>query len=305
MREGRIMDRREFLLTASAAALCPQAFADESAVCGSDGRYADLQARIDEVTPNVWARYRATGDAQGFGALTALDAAFTRVLDQIERTEVTNRPAVWFVYNMGFIVKTREAIFSIDLCHPRATELVPKLDFALITHNHSDHYTSAFFERMDRSGKTVIQNFNSNYGVKDWRRQGGYARTEKTFKIKDVTISTVLTDHNDYLVDFTSAFEISVGDYTIYHTGDCSTEKKIKLQKPNPDLWIVHPRCGLKPVVGAEVIRPKKTIIAHLNEMGHARDRWRWTWANGLADQAALAAAGFGAEVPLWGDRVV
>lgn len=280
-------------MAATAATLCPRVFADQ---------YSTLQAEIDKITPKVWAKYRATGDMQGFAALKRLDEAFTEIVQAINATKVTDRPALWYLYNMGFIVKTREALFSIDLNHPRALELVPKLDFALITHNHGDHYTESFLNAMDHAGKVVIQNFHSNYGAGS--KKGGYTRAEKTFELKDVKISTALTDHNDYLIDFTTMFEISIGDYTIYHTGDCATTKKFKLKRKNPDLWIVHPRCGLMPVAGAEVIRPKKTLIVHLNEMGHARDRWRWTWADGLADKAKLEAAGFTAEVPMWGEKV-
>lgn len=282
------------MIAASAATLCPRVFADQ---------YSTLQSEIDKITPKVWAKYRATGDIQGFAALKRLDEAFTEIVQAINATTVTNRPAVWYLYNMGFIVKTREALFSIDLNHPRALELVPKLDFALITHNHGDHYTESFLNAMDQSGKVVIQNFHSNYGAGS--KKGGYTRAKKTFELKDVKISTALTDHNDYLIDFTTMFEIAIGDYTIYHTGDCATEKKFKLNRKNPDLWIVHPRCGLMPVAGAEVIRPKKTLIVHLNEMGHARDRWRWTWADGLAEKAKLEAAGYTAEVPIWGEKVV
>lgn len=296
-----LMNRREFIVGSAAFAASRTVFGGESV--GTD-RFAALQAKIDEVTPDVWRKYRSTGDTQGFAALAALDAAFAKILKEIDSTVVTDRPAIWFVYNMGFIVKTREALFSIDLNHPRATELVPRLDFALITHNHGDHYTDDFYAAMDRAGKTVVQNFACNYGARDWKTNGGYTRAEKTFRFKDVSVSTALTDHNAYLVDFTTMFEITVGDFTIYHTGDCSTAKKFKLLRPNPDLWIVHPRCGLNPCDGAAVIRPKKTIVAHLNEMGHARDRWRWSWQDGLADKARLEAAGFASDVPLWGERL-
>ena len=295
------VDRRTFILGSVAFAASPRLLGATDAA----DRYVRLQAMIDEVTPAAWRVYRNLGDARECAALKELDRAFESVTRRIAETVVTDRPAVWFVYNMGVVVKTREALFSIDLVHPRATELVPQLDFALITHNHGDHYTEAFFEAMDRAGTTVIQNFACNYGVKDWKAHGGYTRGEKTFRLKDVSVTTSLTDHNDYLVDFTTAFEIAVGDFTIYHTGDCSTAKKIRLLRPNPDLWIVHPRCGLKPCEGAAAIRPKKTILAHLNEMGHARDRWRWSWQDGLKEKELLEAAGFAAEVPLWGDRIV
>ena len=53
------------------------------------------------------------------------------------------------------------------------------------------------------------------------------------------------------------------------------------------------------------MIRPKKVILGHLNEVSHARDRWRWSWQDGLDEKAKLEATGYAAEVPLWGDRIV
>lgn len=50
---------------------------------------------------------------------------------------------------------------------------------------------------------------------------------------------------------------------------------------------------------------PARTIIGHLNEMGHAPGHARWTWQDGLAEKAKLEVAGHPADVPLWGTRLV
>lgn len=50
---------------------------------------------------------------------------------------------------------------------------------------------------------------------------------------------------------------------------------------------------------------PARTIIGHLNEMGHAPGHARWTWQDGLAEKAKLETAGHPADVPLWGTRLV
>ena len=81
------------------------------------------------------------------GRVCAQKHAPTGDLDlEIEIVKVTGRPAVWFIYNMGFVVKTAKSLFAIDLHHRRAELLAPKLDFALITHNHGDHYTERFYK---------------------------------------------------------------------------------------------------------------------------------------------------------------
>ena len=306
------MTRSEFIRSAGAAAVLTAVGRSQGgeapSVLAPSADYNALQAEIDEVTPQDFEAY-LRDDWSWFGltrkpALQRLDDAFDKVLREVREAVVTEKPAVWLVYNMGVVVKTREACFSIDLKHRRGPELAPLLDFALITHNHDDHYTEAFYRAMNGAGKTVVSNFKDNYGAHRVKGGvGGYTRAVKTFKLKDVDVRTSLTDHNSYLVDFTTAFEIRVGNFTIYHSGDCSNLAKLNPTR-RPDLWFVHPRCGLNVGDGVRKLNPQHTVIAHLNELGHARDRWRWTWQDGLAEAEAARTAGGAALVPVWGDRV-
>ena len=296
------MTRSEFIKAAGATfavAVADRAFAESASACGAVD-YAALQQEIDLVTPKDFAAF----ETAKFAALKRLDEALGKILAEVKSTVVTDKPAVWFVYNMGVVVKTKEACFSIDLMHPRATELAPLLDFALITHNHGDHFTEEFYRTMNGAGKTVISNFKDNYTAHFKNKAGGYTRAVKTFKLRDVEVRTTLTDHNGYLVDFTTAFEIKVGDCVIYHSGDCSNVTKLN-PTAKPDLWIVHPYCGMKVADGVAKFHPVTTVIAHLNELGHARDRWRWTWEQGLKAKAQAEEAGGKAIVPVWGERIV
>ena len=278
---------------------------------------SEFQREIDAITPAAWSRYYLPGMSldpvegarmrKELPALQRYEDAFDRILAEVKSVQVTDVPAVWLVYNMGVIVKTRKSLFSIDLQHRRAEELAPMLDFALITHNHVDHYTERFYRAMDgEQHKTVVSNFRDNYGVrrKDGR-QGGYTRAEKTFDFGDVVVRTSLTDHNPYLVDFTTVFEVAIGDFVIYHSGDCANADKLKPHRANPDLWIFHPYCGMKAEVGARAVNPKLSVVAHLNELGHAKDRWRWTWEQGDSAKTILENHGFRAVVPRWGDRIL
>ena len=304
------MTRGEFLKAAGSAAILAatgESFGSETAI-GAKTDYAALQAEIDEVTPQDFKAY-LDGEWDWFGltrkvALQRLDDAFDKVLAEVKSAVVTDKPAVWLVYNMGVIVKTRESCFSIDLKHRKAPEIAPLLDFALITHNHGDHFTEEFYRAMNGAGKTVISNFKDNYGaLRTKGGVGGYTRAPKTFKLKDVEIHASLTDHNGYLVDFTTAFEIHAGGHVILHTGDCANLAKVNPRK-RPDLWIVHPRCGTKVGEGVRKLNPGLTALAHLNELGHARNRWRWTWQNGLDELAKVEKAGGKGVVPVWGERI-
>jgi L-ascorbate metabolism protein UlaG (beta-lactamase superfamily) len=206
---------------------------------------------------------------------------------------------------MGLIVKTPKTMFSIDLHHRRAEDFAPFLDFALITHNHGDHYTERFKEAMDRvQRKPVVNNFFCNYGVKD-RNLGGYTRAKrKVLEYGDVKVITGLCDHNWYLIDYTTTFEVHIGNFTLFHSGDCCSHAKFDLVR-RPDMWVFHPHCGMKAAVACQAaVHPKMAVIAHLQEMGHAKGRYRWTYRDGLNQKTEIEAAGFAARMPLWGERL-
>ena len=274
-----------------------------------------FQRELDAISAPDYLVFRAAGpwmpEPQRLAAFVAnpglhrYDIAIDKVIAEVRKTEVSAVPAVWFVYNMGLVVKTPKTTFAIDLAHRQGLLMEPLLDFALVTHNHEDHVDTALLAMMDRHGKTVASNFLCNYGaVRGESMPGGYTRCEKTFEIGDVAIRCTLSDHNRYLADFTTAFEVSVGDWTLYHTGDSSNIDKLHPTR-QPDLWVVHPRCGLNVADGVRKFHPKRTVIAHLFELGHPIDRWRWSIADGRAEAARAEAAGTEAVIPLWGERIV
>lgn len=263
------------------------------------------QRETDETASAAYKMYWSDGDVRGLKSLEKVEAAFAKVMREAKETVVTgDRPAVWSVYNMGYIVKTRNAMFSIDLVHRRAAEFAPLLDFALVTHNHGDHFHRGLYNAMNGAGKTVISNFLDNYGVKGWRKNGGYIRGTKRFRLKDVEISTSLIDHNDYLVDFTTAFEIRVGSFRMYHTGDSGkgTEPKLNTVWGRPDLWLFFPGCGINTAKAVSKVNAKRVVFGHLWELAH--DSGRLTAPlirRALGDARSRCNA---VSFALWGDRI-
>ena len=186
-RRGSLLyTRSEFLKTAGSAAILAAAgdsFGGEAAI-GAKVDYAALQVEIDEVTPQDFKAY-LDGEWDWFGlarkaALQRLDDAFDKVLAEVKSTVVTDRPAVWLVYNMGVIVKSKEACFSIDLKHRKAPEIASLLDFALITHNHGDHYTGEFYKAMNGAGKTVSATSSTITGPRTGARAASIGRPAAT-----------------------------------------------------------------------------------------------------------------------------
>ena len=281
------------------------------------GNLDAIQKEIDAVTPQDYATFRDAGpdmpaaerDAV-FARLPGLaryDRAFDKVFAEVQATTVAPgaRPAVWYVYNMGFVIKSAERLFSIDLCHRQGPKFAPLLDFALITHNHGDHYTRPFYDAMNGvQYKTVVNNFIDNYGAHFMKKHpGGFTRGPKEFVFGDVKVKATVSDHNAYLIDYTMPFEVTVGDFRIFHTGDSQNIDKLN-PAPEPDLWLVHPYCGMKPSLGVKKFAPKLTVIGHLQEFGHARNRWRFTFKDGQAAVRDVEEAGGRALMPLWGDRI-
>lgn len=294
------MTRRDFI--AGGALAAGGLLADRLGAETADDVLDAWQRDTDATSHVAYNAYFKDGDVRGLVSLEKLERAFGKVLAEIKTADVSAKPAVWMVYNMGVVVKTREALFSIDLVHRRALELAPALDFALVTHNHDDHFRMPFYQAMDRAGKTVVSNFLDNYGVKDWAKDGGFTRARKIFKIKDVEIATSLTDHNGYLVDFTTAFEIKVGDWRMLHTGDCSNVHKLNPVWGAPDLWVFFPGCGVDVAAGERRIRAAQTAFGHLWELGHAK--WRLTTPMVKRARKLMLAEGGNVTVPLWGERI-
>ncbi len=233
------------------------------------------------------------------------DRAFDRVYRQFNETTVTGeKPAVWYLYNMGILVKTKTCAFGIDICHRQAKRLAPHLDFLLISHNHGDHFNHALIQSMMAQNKPVISNYLLCW---DW-----YCREfEKTFTIKDITIHCSAADHNQHLPFAVTTFEVVCGNgenpFTIFHSGDCCRYDHLK-PRGKPDLYFGHCAIGLNFMDAATKTMPAKLFLpVHHQELGHLIGRWRCV---AFQDEPArivksLREAGFNAAMPVWGDRIV
>ena len=290
--------RRQFVAGAVAAGLTGTAWGKSSTAQSDD--IAVWHKETEQVSPEVYRQYMADGGTRGFVSLEKLEAAFEKVMREVKDAKVDDIPAVWSVYNMGYVIKTRESLFSIDLVHRRDMEFASMLDFALVTHNHGDHYRKNLCKAIADRKRLVISNF---IPVK------GYTRAKKTFKIKDVEIRTSLIDHNDWLIDFTTAFEIKVGNWTLYHTGDSGrgTEPKLETVWGRPDLWLFFPGCGIDTAKAVAKVKAKRIVFGHLWELEHKQNH------QGRLDEPLLRRALVNAvkggnrstSLAFWGERIV
>ena len=229
------------------------------------------------------------------------EAAFDKVKREVETTPVAPGTAVlWHVYNMGHVVKTHDACFALDLHHRRSEELIPMLDFLVVTHDHTDHKTARLLDSFAKTGRPIVSNFYPHTG---------FSATPRTLKLGSVTLHTCITDHNRKLVDFVQPCEIEIPGsgrkIVIFTGGDTFDPTQFRMHNSEVDVFIVHPRVGLVVTEAQKIVNPRLTLISHLLEMHHYHDQWRWSYDVGFDELAKSNANGRAAAIPMWGDRLV
>ncbi len=232
--------------------------------------------------------------------LRYLNESFDKVLREMKETTAEENTVVfWHIYNMGYIVKTPTQTIAIDIRHRRACELVPFVDYLLVTHNHSDHYTKAFCDAMTKAGKPVVSNFIEN----DWLA----AEDERTLEIGDSRLRLTRVDHNKTLIKFVTTYEIDCGprsgNCVIYHVGDACNVAQLK-PTTQVDVFIPHLAVGLDvPKAVNETIKPRTTLLSHILELSHLIDKWRWSYDYGY--NQVKRCANDTVVLPVWGEKIV
>lgn len=269
-----------------------------------------LQRSLNMISPQAYVDY-CTGKQRPapktVPAFDWYDRAFRKVLNEVRTEKVEGDTVVlWLVYNMGYVIKTAHAVFAIDLCHRLATELAPQLDFAMITHNHGDHCDLKFINAMQQDGfvrgKPIISSFLPTRH---------YSKYPTTYTFGDITIRMGEVDHNRFLRNFVSPYEIICGQgknaCVIYHTGDSANAKQLRTSRP-VDILIVHPRPAGEihfAQEAAAVLHPKMLLISHLQELGHSFGPGRWTYADARAERKLAQAEAGRIGIPVWGEKIV
>lgn len=241
-----------------------------------------------------------------FPILWWYDHAFDKVLSELKSTEVKGDvPAIWYVYNMGVVVKTKTCAFAIDLCHRKAVEMVPHLDFALVSHNHLDHYLPAFLKAMRKAKKRCYTNFDLF-----WH---SYVAEDKTLEMNGVKVHVTRTDHNQFLPNAVNCHEIECGGekpFVIFHSGDSHRPDQLRTKNKSVDVFFGHCAIGFSFPEAVKTTMPAKLLLTvHHQELGHLGGRWRCVGFHeepakirrefaemGMSDRIAM---------PVWGDRIV
>ena len=265
------------------------------------------QAVLNRFTNKEWNAFLKESDlvkvaeAERTGVPYFLRKSFDKVKKEVRTTKVKEGTvAVWLLYNMGYIVKTPTSTFAIDLYSKHADELLDMIDFVMITHAHGDHKTQNVVEGMTKRNKPIFASFDIKGANVTKITDGGI------IEMGDITIRTTIGDHNKkWHLDVTS-YEIDCGPKTnntvIYHTGDSYNYKQLNPQK-KVDIFMPHMAVGLKIQKAIDKFQPRHVFLSHLQELGHAVEKWRWTFHDALKLKSTLTHDHVW--IPCWGEKVV
>ena len=245
-----------------------------------------IQEACDEISPDDFLKYCASwqedDDALAFEekhpALCYLQKATVNALDDIRKTKVEQGVAIWYIYNMGYVFKTSESCFGIDIKTSKIEILAEMLDFLLITHEHQDHSSADLIDAMIIAQKPVVTR---------WKEGTTIVNEASEFNFGDCRVKVDIGDHHydepngqdDMLM-----FQVDCGKpgnkYTIYHSGDGSNYLKMTPDR-KIDLFIVHVDVGMSVEDAIHYLRPQMTFVSHVMELSHSPnppDAWRWSF---------------------------
>jgi len=198
-----------------------------------------------------------------------LHKAVSTSLDEIRATPVTKGAVIWKLYNMGYIVKTKDACFGIDINQPGSEQLAPVLDFVIASHVHGDHNNPALMDAMTAAGKPVYSPFY---------KKGVLIDTTREFSHGEVTLRFTMNVQGDVPV-IVSQIDCgpSAHHYTIYHIGDSRSVADFNPDKPI-NLFILHIENAMNVFDAVARVKPDVTVYDHVMELGHAVNKWRWSY---------------------------
>ena len=240
--------------------------------------------------------------------------AFDKVLKEVKATKVTEGKVVlWNVYNMGYVVKTPAHTFGIDLVQKHLDQLAPELDFTLVTHNHGDHNNAHARNEFALAGVKTYAGFRLDkpheYQGKVFDLQ--YVEEKDMIQIGEIAIRCTRVDHNKSEAGkkFVTTYEIdcgaSTGNTVIFHTGDAHNYEQLEVAQ-RPDFFIFHLSVGLNIQKAIDKIEPEYAVFAHVWEMGHEVQKWRWTIDDATTRMDAVEGRDPSSLLcPCWGEKIV
>lgn len=260
-------------------------------------RMATIQRAADALPPETYRQYvkawtagpQRADELEQEPVLYALRQGCDRAIDDIRRTRVVKGVAVWHFYNMGYVFKTPDACFGIDLHLRRAPRLADTLDFLLVTHRHSDHVSLELIDAMVAAGKPVVTSWDARGRLVNLPVAGAVpGPAQRTIlPFGSVTVKIDVGDHHpnqpggkDNMLMYQIDCGAASGGRTIYHSGDGANLARMCPDRP-VDVFIPHVSVGLNIEQAIGHLKPQMTLVSHVLELGHSPkppQAWRWSF---------------------------
>lgn len=230
-----------------------------------------------QVSPETWKLYNSSIQDSAltmklesqYPILYYLRHVFKKSVSEIKICQIDKGVIVWKLYNMGYVIKTKDVCFAIDLVTPFFIELVDVIDFAVVSHAHNDHFDKNFIQALTAKGKAVYSPFY---------REGTVISSDTLFNFKELEVRFTMNKQGDLPVIVS---EINCGpsadDYTIYNIADARILERLHPSR-HVNLFIIHIANGLDVFDAVKKINPGITLYDHVMEFGHPVDRYRWSY---------------------------
>lgn len=231
-----------------------------------------------QLSDTTWKQYRSywVNDTAKAAAmenthpiLYYLHKAISTSVAEIRSTTVKQGAVIWKLYNMGYVVKTKVACFGIDINQPGSAQLAPLLDFVISSHVHGDHSNAELLDAMTAAGKPVYSPFYS---------KGVLINSTREFSHGEVKLRFTMNVQGDVPV-IVSQIDCgaSAHNYTIYHIGDARSVAGFNPDK-HINLFMLHIENAMNVFEAVARVKPGITVYDHVMELGHAVNKWRWSY---------------------------
>lgn len=235
-----------------------------------------------------------------------LELRTRRAVEEIRAAKVPEGSMrVWYIYNMGVVVKTADATVGIDVAGtyeaPSIADVGGLLDILIITHPHGDHLDPAVAVAAAKAGAKIVvadekvrlDDSNPPGVVRD---PAGTSMVKlltgselaaqalvgvkpgETIEVKGVRITAIPAEHSfpnspesKIPVDW---FYVEVSGFGVLHTGDGSFPgDKPDFTGKRVDLYLVHYVDGLYAEDYYKLAPQSRVLVPlHLHEIGHGKD---------------------------------
>jgi len=271
-------------------------------------RMAVIQTACDQLEPQIFWTYcdgqtknNSPRIEDSYPAIYYLYKADQNAFENIHKTQVKKGLAVWYLYNMGYVFKTPESCFGIDISAVNSERLAGDLDFLLTTHDHGDHFWVPLLDSMIKAGKPVVTL---------WYKGSKVVTKPTQFKFGHVRVKVDIGDHHredadgkDNMLMYQVDCPIGDGTCTIYHSGDGNNYLKMHPDR-KVDIYIPHVQVGMSIEDAVHYLKPQITLVSHVMELGHSpKPPHAWRWSFDYAFDIVKNIPESQATILTWGER--